>query len=533
MKYLKIITAVGLILSGSILLTAQNVNIDIDAQKVYQTMDGFGTSLRVFNDPHIIGGTTSDPITTGLVISTTEEDTLLDLLYDRLGLTRIRPATGEDGAIENPNDNNDPDSTDFSKFDFTWKRMDAHIDYVSRALPRGVNTYFPSTIKLEDWMTASNPEEYAEWAFAIIKRWKDQGYELPYYSIMNEPGYSRGGIWSGSYIRDCIKILGPKLDAAGINTKIVVPDDLNANEAFTRSQVIMADSAARKYVGALAYHLYGGNSTNKTAMMQLGQQYNVPVWMTEYSRSNAFTWANDIHDEIANYGVSAVDNMWGFFGQQSNGAQLISLNYTGTNYSGYTIEKQYYVTGQYSRYVKPGAQRIEATSSNSNVKATAFIDGANMTVVVINNHSNTQAVNFTTMGFNFLNDLQVVHTSQTENWAVQPSITAVNDSFTATLAPNSITTFTTALPGLGLSNYLADNGSRPTIYPNPTSDEITVDGLEGGNDIRLVTVLNTSGQVLLKAKSQSNINVSTLPKGVYFLRLDTEGRSFTYKFLKN
>ncbi len=223
MRTLKILTILSLGILSSTGLTAQNVSININAINVNQTMEGFGSSLRVFNDPHVIGGTTSDPITAGLVISAAEEDTILNLLYNELGLTRVRPATGEDGPIENPNDNNNPYVTDTSQFDFSWKKMDAHIDYVSRVVPRGVNTYFPSTIKIEDWMTESNPEEYAEWAFAIIKRWKDQGYELPYYAIMNEPGYIRGGIWPGEYLRDCIKLLGPKLDTAGINTKIVVP----------------------------------------------------------------------------------------------------------------------------------------------------------------------------------------------------------------------------------------------------------------------------------------------------------------------
>ena len=123
---IKIKLVVFFILSNTLLFNAQNVSIN--ALNVNQTMEGFGTSLRVFNDPHIIGGTTSDPITAGLVISTAQEDTILNLLYNELGLTRVRPATGEDGSIEDPNDNNDPDSTDLTQFDFSWKRMDAHID---------------------------------------------------------------------------------------------------------------------------------------------------------------------------------------------------------------------------------------------------------------------------------------------------------------------------------------------------------------------------------------------------------------------
>ena len=518
--------------TGSI---AQNVSINIDALNVNQTMEGFGSSLRVFNDPHVIGGTTSDPITAGLVISAAEEDTILNLLYNELGLTRVRPATGEDGPIENPNDNNNPYVMDTSKFDFSWKKMDAHIDYVSRVVPRGVNTYFPSTIKIEDWMTESNPEEYAEWAFAIIKRWKDQGYELPYYAIMNEPGYIRGGIWSGEYLRDCIKLLGPKLDTAGINTKIVVPDDLNANEAYARSQIIMADTVAREYVGALAYHLYGGSNANKTAMMQLGQQYNVPVWMTEYSRPNAFDWGNLIHDVIANYNVSAVDYMWGFFGsQESNGTQYISLNFSGTSYTGYTINKQYYVTGQYSRYVKQGSQRIDAASSNNDVRVTAYKDGADMTIVVLNNHGVAQTVDFAINGLNNLATLKAIRTSQTENWAILPDITVPNNSFTATLAPNSITTFTTVNPSLGMNNSLSENILPLTIYPNPARDVINIQIPDEASKGK-ITLLNSNGQhikeVQFTGTGIQQLNISHLSKGLYWVRLKDDNKTWTAKVL--
>ena len=538
MKKSKTILLVILTVLNTATLFTQNVSIGIDANNVYQTMDGFGTSLRVFNDPHVIGATTSAPISAGLTISTEEEDGILNLLYNDLGLTRVRPATGEDGAIEDPNDNNDPNITDPSQFDFGWKKMDAHIDYVSRVIPRGVTTFFPSTIKIESWMTVANPEEYAEWAFMIIKRWKDQGYELPYYSIINEPGYTRGGIWPGTYMRDCIKLLGPKLDAAGIQTKMVIPDDLNADEAFTRAQMILDDSVARSYVGALAYHLYGGNNANKTAMMQLGQQYNIPIWMTEYSRPDAFAWGNQIHDVIANYGVSAVDHMWGFFGQQeTNGTQLISLNFTGTNYTGYTINKQYYVTGQYSKFVKPGARRIESISSNNDVRVTAFRDGVNVAIVVLNNHGNSQTVDFSLNGLSNITTLKAVRTSLTENLNSLGDITVLNDSFSTILAANSITTF--------YNEQLLSVVENPTgssdftiIYPNPASEIVTIKLTSVFSGKTKIQITDINGKlVLVKTVSLNNqiseipIHVNNLSNGIYLINIQAEGKQYSKKLL--
>lgn len=519
------------------LARGQSVTVDIDAQVTYQTMQGFGTSLRVFNDPHIIGGTVSEPITNGLNITSAEEDTILNLLYTELGLTRVRPATGEDGPIENPNDNGNPYVTDTAMFDFSWKKMDAHIDLVSRMIPLGVETFFPSTIKIEDWMTESNPEEYAEWAFAIIKRWRDMGYELPYYAIMNEPGYIRGGIWSAEYLRDCIKLLGPKLDTAGIATRIVVPDDLNANEAYARSQVIMADSEARSYVGALAYHLYGGSNANKLAMKQLGELYNVPIWMTEHYRSNAFDWGNEIHSMIADYGATAVDHMWGFFGQQStNGAQLIALNYSGTGYTGYTIQKQYYVTGQYSRTVRPGAQRIEAISSNNDLKCTAYISDDSFVIVALNNHGVSQSVGFNVSGLPLASSISSFRTTGTENWAVQPDITPNANSFNTTLPANSITTFSMPFVPTGSGDDRTLASFMLNIFPNPSVDgRFIIDA--GTIGMERLEVYDMTGKLLMDKWLQGVFRVEVdniSSKGNFLVRVSSvNGETAVHKIINN
>jgi hypothetical protein len=85
-------------------------------------------------------------------------------------------------------------------------------------------------------MTESNPTEYVEWALALLRRWRTQGVEMPYFSILNEPGYVRSGIWSGQWIRDVTKLLGAKLEADGFSTKLVVPDDLNPRKRCSASR---------------------------------------------------------------------------------------------------------------------------------------------------------------------------------------------------------------------------------------------------------------------------------------------------------
>ena len=107
---------------------------------------------------------------------------------------------------------------------------------------------------------------------------------------------------------------------------------------------------------------------NAIRMKQLSEQYGIPLWMSEYSQSNAFTWASTMHDLISNYNVSAVDYMFGFSG---NGNAPMTLKHDGTRYLGYEQNKHYYIIGQFSRFVKPGFQRIQADTTDSAIKVTA------------------------------------------------------------------------------------------------------------------------------------------------------------------
>lgn len=131
-------------------------DIVIDGRMTFQRMDGFGSSERVFDDPHVSGNRVN-PLTgrASVALSPAQEDEILDQLYVNPKLTRVRPAQPDTSAgapppgplpIEAQIDNADPNVINLSKFDFSWKRLDSHMDYISRARQRGVNTYFLSPV---------------------------------------------------------------------------------------------------------------------------------------------------------------------------------------------------------------------------------------------------------------------------------------------------------------------------------------------------------------------------------------------------
>jgi O-glycosyl hydrolase len=399
-------------------------------------MQGFGTTERLFDDPHVTETFDQATQRAAVIPPAADQARILDALYGQIGLTRVR---FHPDLIEPVNDNADPNVADLSKFDFSWQKSDGHIAYIKRLLPLGVTTYFASPIVIEPWMTTSNPAEYAEWVIVMLRHWRDQGLEMPYYSIMNEPGFIASGIWPGTWMRDVIKILGPRLAGEGLTTKLIVPDDVDAMEALGRLQVILADPAARQYVGAVAYHLY--NRGGEAQVKQLAEQYGIPIWMTEFSTGDDwFQWATIMQQEIADYGASAVDYMWGYFGDWDK-SQLVRIRTNNGTYAGFDFNRQFYVMGQYSKFVRPGAIRVGATSAESDVKVAAFLSGSNEIVVATNTGSQPLNVSFELGSGSCVAQVDPTRTSETEGLQALPTITLDQSRFSTTLPARSVTTF--------------------------------------------------------------------------------------------
>ena len=71
-----------------------------------------------------------------------------------------------------------------------------------------------------------------------------------------------------------------------------------------------------------------------------------------------------------------------------------------------------------------------------------------------------------------------------------------------------------------------------TIFPNPVEDELTI---KTSADVinKIATVFDINGKRVLNLKLESNsVDVSSLTTGIYFLRLESEGKTMKRKFIK-
>lgn len=283
----------------------------------------------------------------------------------------------------------------------------------------GKLTLFASPWSPPAWMKDNNdmlhggklkPEFYQSWAnyyAKFIKAYAKEGIPVWGLTIQNEPMATQtweSCVFTAEDERDFLKnYLGPTLKREGLSDKKIIVWDHNRDLVYQRATTIFSDPEASKYAWGLGFHWYedwsGGDQvfenvkkvsesfTSKNILFTEGcngpfkmSQINDWKWGERYGRSmiNDFNngtvgWTdwNVLLDEIG--GPNHVQN-YCF-------APIHADTKTGKVY----YMNAYYYIGHFSKFIRPGAKRIESASSRSPLLSTAFknVDGS-IAVIVMN-----------------------------------------------------------------------------------------------------------------------------------------------------
>ncbi|MAB39839.1 MAG: hypothetical protein CL528_06155 [Aequorivita sp.] len=69
-----------------------------------------------------------------------------------------------------------------------------------------------------------------------------------------------------------------------------------------------------------------------------------------------------------------------------------------------------------------------------------------------------------------------------------------------------------------------------SIYPNPTNGVLSINS---SSTVSEITIYNNIGQLLFTFKEKNQIDISTLSKGIYFVKIkDENGQTETKKVIK-
>jgi glucosylceramidase len=207
--------------------------------------------------------------------------------------------------------------------------------------------------------------------------------------------------------RDFIKVLGPKLNEAGLNTKIYVFDH-NYNYDGMADQEdypvkIYADPEASKYIAGAGYHNYGGRNTElddihskapdkeliftETSIGTWNDGQNLQVRLTEDMSELAFGTINNWCKAVIVWNLM-LDSERG--PNRPGGCRTCygAVDINSQNYKDISKNSHYYVIGHLSSVVKPGATRIGTNSNTSgDISFTAFENNDNTYALVLQNTS--------------------------------------------------------------------------------------------------------------------------------------------------
>ena len=136
--------------------------------------------------------------------------------------------------------------------------------------------------------------------------------------------------------------------------------------------------------------------------------------------------------------------------------------------------------------------------------------------------------------------------SYTYSWSPADNLddpTSQNPVFTATEAGEFTYTVTvsdgTETASASVSFTVLDNtgvneidAAKVSVYPNPASSMLTINGLNGFANLN-VKIVNLQGQVVREASNSLDINVSNIESGIYFIKIECDGQQYLKKFIIN
>lgn len=265
---------------------------------------------------------------------------------------------------------------------------------------------------------------YADYA-TYLKSFKTyMGSAVDIISVQNEPNIKVEYVscsWNPTQIFNFVKN-----NAQDVGVPIMIPETSYPDTGY--SDPVLNDATAASHISYIGMHLYGG----QIKAYNLAIQKQKRVWMTEHLFD-----PEDI-GTMMNMGKEIMDCM----NAQMNGYVWWYLRTPNCNLvtSSGGITNKGYVMGQFSKFVRPGAFRVNTTYQiQNNVSVQAFAGEKNV-IIALNRGTSSVTQTFTIVSGSFAN-VKRTTTSNAKKLADDGTVTLTNSSFTATLDPQSITTF--------------------------------------------------------------------------------------------
>jgi O-glycosyl hydrolase len=432
----------------------------------------------------------------------------------------------------------------------------------------------PTGTKWGGTLDTAKFSQFADWLKAGIKNYKDVGIDLYAFSCQNEPYFYQpfnSCFYQPDWYVNMINGVIPTVKATYPNIKVFGPEHMLESEGgdgreWFYTNEIKQNANATNNIDILAVHGYsdGVNPTSGSMLATLwtnfAKDFSTPMnkntWMTETSGymntwessensegvllPGAFNLAMDIHAALSYGNVSG----WLWWQGSEN---LVENGESGQPsefglMSGTTVGKKYYACKHFYRFIRPGAQRIQSSTTDDLVFVTSYYHPTDntYTIVILNSDYADKNVTLTLQGAGFPSrfDKYQTNATPTDNCKLIGSVTA---NSTIAIPARSITTLYAGGDPLGtgdIENKTAD--PIVEVYPNPVTDICNIVIYDENMSAAVISIIDSEGKIVKKSMinqgsifSVNSINIEDLPAGCYILSIESNGKITNKKIIKN
>jgi hypothetical protein len=229
----------------------------------------------------------------------------------------------------------------------------------------------------------NNPAEYAEFVLATYQHMQSKyGFVPNSWEVILEPD-NAGASWSATQVAQALKAAGDLLVANSFTPNFIGPSTVNAANAPVYIDQIAQTTGAMQYVSEFSYHRYCcATDTVLQNISSRAVQYGKRTAMLEWISADY----NTIHQDLKQARNSSWQQYtlagplsWG----PDNGDRYYLIDDSSTTNPIITMGSRTKFLRQYFKFIRTGAQRIEALSGNTSFDPLAFINTNGKYVVVV------------------------------------------------------------------------------------------------------------------------------------------------------
>ena len=395
---------------------SNRLGITVDVHKTFQSVDGFGFS-QAFQRSNQLHGSQG--------LSPANQTRVLDLLFsikDGAGMTILRNGIGSSADNEQdlmmsiePVGPVSPNAEPNYVFD---DNDNSQVWLSRQAMKYGVKTIYASAWSPPGFMKTNGNDSnggtlcgvtgthcesgdwkqaYANYLVQYITFYKKLNIPITHVGFVNGPDLSvpyASMQMDGTQAGEFLTVLGPTLKREGLGTKVVCCDATGWHQQRDILHELQQVHGAAEVVSVVAAHGYQSDPSTP-------YDTEAPMWQSEWADlfghwttawddtgrlGDGILWANKMQDFFTVSGGSAFLH---WIGAENSTGNTMLIKIAGDTVD---VSTRLWASAHFGRWVRPGAKRVGATTSDVLLACSAFtnVDGTLAIQVINNGHADAE-----------------------------------------------------------------------------------------------------------------------------------------------